>query len=62
MLAIGTDGHNSVVRYAWEVVDRDGKPVLDGLNVAELTTDGRLRRILLFRGSLPVLDTESSAH
>jgi hypothetical protein len=33
VLAIGTDGHNPVVRYAWEVVDRDGKPVLDGLDV-----------------------------
>jgi hypothetical protein len=47
------DGHNQLVRYAWKIVDQDGQLLMEGLDVAELADDGRLRRILLFHGPLP---------
>jgi hypothetical protein len=55
VLASGVDGHNSVVRHASEIIDREGRRVLDGLDVAQLTADGQLRRILVFHGSLPAV-------
>lgn len=53
MLASGFDRHNDVVRYGWEIVDRGGRRVMEGLDVAELASDGRLKRIVLFHGQLP---------
>jgi hypothetical protein len=49
----GVDGHNDVVRYAWAILDREGRSILDGLDVVERTPTGRLRRIMLFHGPLP---------
>lgn len=49
----GVDSHNDVVRYAWSIIDSDGQSIMDGLDVAERTSRGRLRRILLFHGPLP---------
>jgi hypothetical protein len=54
--ASGQDAHNDVVRYAWAIVDGDGRSIIEGLDVAELTTGGRLRRILMFHGPLPSID------
>ena len=54
--ASGEDAHNDVVRYAWSIVDADGRSVLEGLDVAERTADGRLRRILMFHGPLPATE------
>jgi hypothetical protein len=52
VLASGIDSHNDVVRYEWTIVDHRGEEVMAGLDVAELTRDGRLGRILLFHGRL----------
>ena len=41
-----------VVRYAWKIVDQDGNEVMEGIDVAERSDDGRLRRILMFHGPL----------
>jgi hypothetical protein len=44
--------HNDVIRYAWAIVDAQGQKLLEGIDVAERAPDGRLRRILMFHGSL----------
>ena len=48
----GIDAHNDVIRYAWAIVDAKGRQLLEGIDVAERTADGRLRRILMFHGPL----------
>lgn len=53
VLASGIDAHNDVVRYAWTIVDAEGREVIEGIDVAERTADGRLRRIVMFHGPLP---------
>jgi hypothetical protein len=51
--ASGIDAHNDVIRYAWVIVDSEGRSVILGLDVAERASDGRLRRIIMFHGPLP---------
>jgi hypothetical protein len=53
VLASGLDSHNDVVRYGWDIVDQHGQRVMDGIDVVELASDGRLKRILLFHGQPP---------
>ena len=53
VLSSGLDSHNDVIRYAWNIVDRHGHRVMDGVDVVELDSEGRLKRILLFHGQLP---------
>lgn len=52
----GVDAHNDVERYAWKIVDPAGNEVMEGLDVAERDSDGRLRRIVMFHGPLPQSD------
>ena len=54
--ASGIDAHNDVVRYAWTIIDAAGQEIIEGIDVAERAADGRLRRILMFHGSLPPKD------
>jgi hypothetical protein len=50
----GVDAHHDAVRFGWEMVsDADGTVVLTGLDVGQLTADGRLNRITGFFGELP---------
>ena len=51
-LASNVDGHNSVFRYAWTIVDDTGDVLMEGLDVVELADDNRLKRIVLFHGRL----------
>ena len=51
--ASGIDTHHDQVRFAWELVSPAGAVVLSGLDVGELTAEGRLRRITGFFGALP---------
>ena len=46
------DEHNNLARYGWRILDADGAFVLDGIDVVERAADGRLRRIVMFFGSL----------
>ena len=46
------DEHNGLARYGWAIVDADGAPLLDGIDVVERASDGRLRRIVMFFGPL----------
>ena len=52
--ASGIDSHNDVVRYAWRIIDSEGRSVIDGIDVAERASDGRLRRVIMFHGPLPL--------
>jgi hypothetical protein len=49
----GLDAHNGFVRYGWTIVSSEGASLLDGIDVAELGADGRLRRVVMFFGPLP---------
>jgi hypothetical protein len=51
--ASGVDAHHDLVRYAWSVVDGDGREIIDGLDVAQRAEDGRLMRVAMFHGPLP---------
>jgi hypothetical protein len=54
--ASGVDAHNGIERYAWRIVDPDGKDLMEGLDIAERDTDGRLQRIVMFHGPIPPAD------
>jgi hypothetical protein len=51
----GFDEFAGIARYSWDAVDADGNTVSDGLDVVEHNADGRLKRIVMFHGSLPAL-------
>jgi hypothetical protein len=53
VLTSGIDVHHGIARYEWAVIDSNGTPVLEGLDIAEHAEDGRLRRVILFHGPLP---------
>ena len=52
----GIDAHHDHLRFAWELVGPDGQVALTGLDVAQVTEDGRLRRVTGFFGELPAAD------
>src|SRR5438128_10441339 len=49
----GIDAHHDQLRFAWELVGPDGSVTAAGIDVGELATDGRLRRVAGFFGELP---------
>jgi hypothetical protein len=49
----GIDAHHGYLRYGWELVGPEGTVALAGIDVGELTEDGKLRRITGFFGPLP---------
>jgi hypothetical protein len=51
--ASGVDEHNGIERYAWKIVDASGNELMEGLDVAERNSAGRLQRIVMFHGPLP---------
>ena len=51
----GIDTHHRVARYAWQLVDPTGSVVLEGLDIAQLDSDGRLAQVTGFFGPLPAL-------
>ena len=53
LLTSGVDEHHGFLRYAWMIVVADGSALLDGIDFAELRSDGRLRRVIMFFGPLP---------
>jgi hypothetical protein len=55
------DTHHDLARFAWHVVQADGTVLPEGLDLAELSADGRIRRIIGFFGSLAKIDTEGPA-
>ena len=49
----GVDQHHDQIRFAWELFATDGSVTVGGIDIGELTADGRLRRITGFFGPLP---------
>jgi hypothetical protein len=47
------DAHSGFLRFEWRVIDSLGEVVAAGVNVGEQAEDGRLRRLVLFRGVRP---------
>ena len=47
------DAHHGFLRYGWKLVNPDGAPVLEGVDVAELDVDGKLMRVVGFFGAQP---------
>jgi hypothetical protein len=44
------DSHHDFARYGWALADAAGRTVLEGCDVAELSADGRLQRVVGFFG------------
>ena len=51
--ASGIDAHHDHLRFAWELIGPDGAVAVAGMDVGEVGSDGRLRRITGFFGDLP---------
>lgn len=51
----GIDAHHGIARYSWELLGPEGNVALVGLDVAELTEDGKLAKIVGFMGELPAV-------
>ncbi|MGD9891683.1 MAG: nuclear transport factor 2 family protein [Dehalococcoidia bacterium] len=49
----GVDQHHDQIRFGWELFAPDGSVTVGGIDIGELTADGRLRRITGFFGPLP---------
>jgi hypothetical protein len=47
------DAHSGFLRFEWRVLDATGEVVAAGVNFAEQAEDGRIRRLVLFRGVRP---------
>ncbi|HEX5164938.1 MAG TPA: hypothetical protein VFV93_06040 [Thermomicrobiales bacterium] len=47
------DAHNGFLRFEWRMIDAAGEVVAAGVNIGEQAADGRLRRVVLFRGVRP---------
>lgn len=49
----GIDAHHGCARYAWQLVNPDGRVVLEGSDFAQVDDRGRLAKITGFFGPLP---------
>jgi hypothetical protein len=47
--------HHGWLRVAWRMLKADGATLLDGIDFAEVASDGRLRRVVGFDDPLPDL-------
>jgi hypothetical protein len=46
------DSHHDLVRFAWQVILADGTLLPEGIDFAEISSDGKIRRIMGFFGPL----------
>ena len=46
------DAHHDLARFAWHVVQADGATLPEGLDLAEISASGQIRRIIGFFGPL----------
>jgi hypothetical protein len=49
----GIDSHHEELRFAWALAAPDGTIAAAGIDIGELASDGRLRKITGFLGELP---------
>ena len=51
-ITTNVDEHNEFARYEWRILDGAGALLLDGIDVVERASDGRLRKVVMFFGRL----------
>jgi hypothetical protein len=51
----GIDSHHGMARYAWQLQGPAGTVALEGIDIAQLNTEGRLAQVTGFFGPLPAL-------
>jgi SnoaL-like domain len=51
-LTSGIDAHHEKLRFTWRMLLADGKVFVEGIDFGELSTDGKLHRIVGFFGPL----------
>jgi hypothetical protein len=51
-ITTNVDEHNGFARYGWRIIDREGNPLLNGIDVVERAADGRLCKVVMFFGAL----------
>jgi hypothetical protein len=51
----GIEAHHGWLRVGWRIAAADGATLLDGLDVVEVASDGRLCRVVGFHDPLPPL-------
>lgn len=51
-IVTNVDAHHDIARYGWEIRDAQRKPILEGMDVVEVSADGKLQRITMFFGAL----------
>jgi SnoaL-like domain len=49
----GVDEHHGFARYLWAITDRDGRTILDGMDIVERSDTGLISRVIMFFGQLP---------
>lgn len=49
------DEHHGWVRFAWRVIEADGTLLPEGIDLVQLSGDGRIQRIIGFFGALPAI-------
>ena len=49
----GIDRFGDQLRFTWELLGADGALIVAGLDIGEVASDGRLRRVTGFWGDLP---------
>lgn len=55
----GIDSHHGMARYAWHLVDPTSAVVLEGIDIAQIDSEGRLVQVTGFFGPLPALEPAS---
>jgi hypothetical protein len=54
-IASGIDAHHNQIRFAWSFIQADGMTAIEGIDVGELASDGRLARIVGYWGAPPAM-------
>jgi len=58
----GVEQHHGMIRFSWVLLDPESTTVFEGLDVGELTADGRLKRIVGFFGPPPPIPDDWPDH
>ena len=56
----GIDSHHGMARYAWRLVNADGTLVLEGIDIAQVDSQGRLQQVTGFFGPLPAHESAAA--
>ena len=58
----GVEHHHGMIRFTYVLLDPEGEPVFEGLDVGDLAADGRLQQIVGFFGSPPPIPDDWPDH